>query len=236
MKNKLIISVHDVSSKNIKELLKIRETLNKLGINKVEYAVLMDASPLPKEIKKLKNENVCLHGKDHYGKRKYFWNSLLFGKNHPYASEFSGINKKDLKNKLDYLTKEFKKNFSKYPKKLIPPRWENYSQIRNELKNHGIDESETYFYLRNTKSNKKIFSLACCFDYGESLWLTRSSRIWVLFFVFLSGLFKTPLRYTIHPADLYNGNFEFEIRLLKRILKKDYKLVNTGDIWKNEAI
>lgn len=233
MKSKAIISIHDISGERINEFLKIKKTLEGMGIKKIEYAVIIDAPKLSKEIKKLRNKDVCLHGINHSGNEKSLLDRLLFGKKYGHVAEFRHIKERTAKEKIIKMISGFRRNFHKPPKKFIPPRWEISNEAKNELKKQGIEETETIYFLRNLKTGKKIFSFICCFDFGDDSLMDNLAKLDSFLIIFLSKTFGIPLRFSIHPNDLYNGNFEFEMWLIKKFIINNFEITTTNEIWKN---
>jgi len=242
---KIIISVHDISPLFKKELKIIFNRLNNLKIKKEAFVVInwLGKYPLEKDkylIAKLKKEftpdQINFHGYTHYSLEKSPLEKILFGENYAYIGEFKKLSQKKILNHIKTSLTIFKKIFKKNPLVFIPSRWENSKALLNASKKLGIQYSEDPTHLINLNNNIKKFSFAICFDYGDNKILNYLSRIISKIFILFSRIFNLPIRFSIHPNDVKNGNLEFEFKLLKKLINDGWKPINTKEFWENEKI
>lgn len=246
MKNQknIIISIHDISPIFKRELKTIFNYLDKMKIKEKEAFVILNwlgenhlenDKKFIREIKTaFSSEQINFHGMTHYSNTKSKLEQFLFGKAHAYDGEFTKKSAKQIEQSFKSSFIIFKRIFNKYPKSFIAPRWENSEELLAICKKMKIDYAEAPFCLINLKEDKKKPSFVLCFDYGSNKLLNYLPRIYASVFVFLSSLFNLPLRFSIHPNDVKNGNIEFEINLLKRLLKKGWKPITTKEFWEKK--
>ncbi len=240
----IIISIHDISPIFKKELKIIFDYLNRMKIKEKEAFVILNwlgEHPLENDkkfIKELKTEfssaQINFHGMTHYSQDQSLIKRFLFGKEHAYGGEFTKKNTKQIEQIFKSSFIIFKRIFNKHPKNFIAPRWENSNELLEVCKKMKIDYAEAPFHLINLRKDKKKPSLVLCFDYGSNKLLNYLPRIYAPVFVFLSSLFNLPLRFSIHPNDVKNGNIEFEMNLLKKLLNNGWKPCTTKDFWEKK--
>jgi predicted deacetylase len=248
MLKRVVVSVHDVSPKFDRQLKKILTNLADLGVKKKEMLLVPHWNGgyrLEKDgklIRLLKNEIkhgavLASHGFTHYlGDRKIL-DAFLFGGKYSNESEFSkleyGSAVKRIKKEILILNRFFKRKI----KLFVPPRWQCDRDSYLAARDLGFSYSESSFFMRNLKKDTKKLSLVVCFDFGENRFLNWFSKIYARFFIFFCGIFSLPLRFAIHPNDLGNGNFEFEIKLLRKMIQNGWILSTSEEIWskKNET-
>jgi len=242
MEKRIIISVHDISPKFEKELNKIFLELNKLKISKKEAFVIFNwenkynINKNKNFIKKLKKEfsleQIGIHGMTHNSKKQGFLEKMLFGKKFSNLGEFKGLDNVKLKKIIKSCIILYKKIFINFPLMFVPPRWENSETLIDICKKFKIKYTESPFYMINLEKNKKILSFVTCHDVGDNFILNRLSRVYTYLGIAFSYLFNKPLRYSIHPNDLENGNFEFEMKLLKKLIDKGWEQITTKEFWR----
>jgi predicted deacetylase len=241
---KIIISVHDISPKFKKEFEVIFRSLNKLKIkNKEAFVILnwLEKYPLDKDkqfIQKLKKEfpkkQINLHGITHYSQKVIFINKILFGQAHAYLGEFQGKSLSKMNREFKSSIVQFKKIFYQKPLTFLPTRWQNSRQLLKICQENGIRYSEDSYYLINLEKNTKEPSPIVCFDYGNNRLLNYFARVQSKIAIFFAYLFNMPLRFSIHPNDIINGNFKFETELLEKLIKNKWTPITIEEFWKNK--
>ncbi|MBP7708154.1 hypothetical protein KA107_00590 [Candidatus Pacearchaeota archaeon] len=248
MKNtkQVIISVHDITPAFEKELATIFRSLNKLGLGKKKEAYIVlnwqERYPLNtnKDFitwlrKEFTPERLNFHGVTHYSKEKSLMDLILFGKDYSYVGEFNKKNSLNFKRSIKTGVALFKRIFKKSPTAFIPARWENSKSLMKICGDSKIIYTEDPLYLLNLKENKKVFSLPICFDYGQNYLLNFFSRGYANFIIFLSNLLSLPIRFSLHPNDVNNGNFKFAICLLEKLLEDGWNPVTNSEFWKESS-
>ncbi len=217
----LLISVHDVTPFYEKELCRIFEELNKRKISKITLLITpnwnqeWNLNKYPGFVKKIKKierrgAELALHGYDH-------------------DDEFSRTQKhEDAKKILKNSMRIFKKAFQIEPKGYIPPMWAQskamYSLVKNKF-NYTESFTELEYFNNNSNSIKiKGFPIGMEGRYSENdkitpmitktLSIVYSKIIWNN-----SGV----VRYSIHPRETKNGNFDATLKLLDEFLKQRWK-------------
>ncbi len=242
MQKQLLISVHDISPKYLKEIIVIFNALKKLNIKDKEAFVVLnwdekfDLSK-DKELLNILKENfnlnqINLHGFNHYSKNKGLMEKIIFGENHSYIGEFTNLNELNLRKIFKKSILIFKKLFGRNPELFIPPRWKSSKKIRKISFENKMLFTEDSFHMFNLIKNKKVFSFAVCYDFGDNKFLNKGSIIYNRAIISLSFLFNLPLRFSLHPNDIKNGNFNYEIKLLNSLLKKGWKPYTTKNFWR----
>jgi len=220
MVKRIIISVHDVSLKYKKELIEIFSKLKYIK-NKEAFVILnWENSHNLKGNKKFiaflkKNfslDQINLHGLTHDG-------------------EFINNSYRDKANILDKSITLFKLIFKKSPEIFIPPNWNNSKDLIKACKNSKISYTEDKMSIIDLKNNKRIFSLPICYDYGYNNILNKLSRAYAYVIIFISYITNSPLRYTLHPLDISNGNFKMAIRLLNKLLSAGWVPMTNKEFW-----
>lgn len=240
MTRKIILSIHDSTPKFETQIKKIIKELDRLEIKKREIFMITnweEKYPLEKEslfnkliLNSFSKDQINLHGLTHYSKTGRLIDKLIFGKNAK-SVEFYGLNHKEIDDRFKSAIKSIRKNYEVSPKIFIPPRWENSKKIKKICKENGISYTEDKFYLINLDLNKKKFSFPICYDNGDNVFLNRAIRYYNRMIISISYVLKLPVRYSIHPEDIDNGNFKIEMRLLER-LKRKWEFVSTEEFWK----
>jgi hypothetical protein len=239
MTKRIIISVHDISPKYKKELIKIFCALK--DIKKKEAFVILNwenKHNLRKDKKfiscikeNFNSEQINLHGLTHYSQNSSLLNKILFGADHKWDSEFKGINYPHAKSNLSKAMTKFKMIFKIGPDIFLPPRWDNSKELLQASKELKIKYSEDSLHMINLNQNRKLFSFCYCGDYGDNYILNKLARPYTFILIFISRVFNLPLRYSIHPNDINNGNFKFEVNLLKKLIKMGWIPTTTKEIW-----
>jgi predicted deacetylase len=242
---KILISIHDVSSFYKKELKIIFNQLNKLGIDKKEAFVVinwLEKYSLEKDkglVNELKKnfliDQLKFHGLVHYYFNPNSGKWSLFGKRDPYVKEFKGKNSFQVEKNFERGLASFKKIFKNKPDAFIPPHWANSDILLETCRKFGIKYSEDFDHLINLEKKEKRFSLVTCLDKGDSKILNRLSRVHAKIVIFLSWAFGLPLRFSMHPNDVRNGNIDFEMKLLKKLLNKGWKPMTTREFWRDKC-
>lgn len=242
----IIVSVHDISSKYTDEIFEIIRRLDKINIKKKDLLVVLnfDGKYNIRKDKKLigllkhefKKDNLAaFHGSTHYQEKMEGIDSILYGKDFSKVSEFHGLDKARIKSTIKKGVVEFKMIFKIMPKLFVPARWEVSNGIEEVCKKEKIAYFENFKGIVNLNKNIRRASFICSFDMGSNILLNRAARIYAYLSIFLAQTFKRPLRYCIHPNDIHNNNFEFELRLLRRLINKGWTTMNTEEYWKNEC-
>lgn len=241
---KIIISVHDVSPKFKEEIRLIFNYLNKMKINKKEAFIVinwMRDSPIQddkKLIQELKKEflpnQINFHGITHYSSKQNLFDRLLFGRAHGYSGEFKEKSSQELNKYMKSGLTSFKSIFKKNPLGFIPSRWENSIELLKICKKLGIKYSEDSLHLINLETNAKKISPVLCFDYGDNRIFNYLSRSYGYIAIFIAWLFNLPLRFSIHPNDVTNGNIQFEMNLLKKLIDNKWQPLTTKEFWETE--
>lgn len=243
MEKRIIVSIHDISPKFKSELEAILNRLKEINVTEKELLVVLDwegrynlendkwlIGLLKKERKN--GSGIGLHGLTHYGTRRGFLERILFGNGSDKVPEFKGLNYSDSAKRLKKSVIAFKRIFRQYPKVFIPSQWKHTKNSLEASRKLNIIYSESLTHLINLKNGKKKASFVCCFDFGNNKLINRALRIYSLFAVGVSTLFNLPLRYSIHPNDVNNGNFNFEAVLLKSLINRGWTPTLSENLWK----
>ena len=224
---KLIISVHDVSPFYIKELVIIFKKLK--GIKKEIFIVpnwnnkhdISDNKLFIDMVKKeIKNKALIgLHGYSHSG-RVSFWEKLLFSKKDLGQNEFSGITKNKAIEKIKKGRNSLYNTFKVYPKKFVAPRWIFNRKYFDILKRCGFSYSGSLWNIILLNKNKKIWSFICNFDFGSNKFLNLILRYLSWGLIHFKMLFGGLIRIAVHPNDIKNKSFDYELFIIKKLLKK----------------
>lgn len=243
MKN-IIISIHDASPKFEHELTQIFKKLEEMNIEKKEVFVVLNWEGkypvgIDREFQKLifksfRHGKIELHGLTHYLDEKGLFENILFGKKHAGLGEFASSDYKSSLSRLSKAKKIFKKIFKVNPSAFIPARWTHSKGELDALKKVKINYTEDIMHMINLLNGEKVLSFAICYDYGDNKLLNLLSRYYNSILLFLSDIFRLPIRYSIHPNDITNGNFYFEIEKLNKLLRKGWIPTTTVDFWRDK--
>lgn len=239
----IILSVHDITPKYSEQIKIILEKLEKLKIKNKDILVVLNernSYPIEKDknlIKLIKSQlkkgaNLVYHGITHYQDKEKKLMKLMYGKDFQYDSEFFNLSETTVLEKLKKSNKIFKKLFNKKITSIIPARWDLSPSLLNISKKSGIIHIENRKYIHNLLLQKKVRSPVSCFDYGNNRFLNKISILFSYVSIIHAKLFKLPLRFSLHPNDVINDIFNSEIRLLERLIKKDWKIMTSKEYWK----
>lgn|SRR3989338_1652416 len=223
----LLISVHDVTPYYETELCKIFEELNKRKISRITPLItpnwnqewnICEHQEFVKTIKKLEKRGaeLALHGYDHN-------NELLRTQRH-----------KDAEEMLNKSLKIFKKAFQKKPKGYIPPMWTQSKATYNLIKNKfSYTESFTELEYFGKIARMKIKG----FPIGMEGRYSENERITPLIARALSNIYSRMIwnnpgvvRYSFHPRETKNGNFDATLKLLDEFLKREWKPITYSEL------
>jgi len=242
MPKTIIISIHDISPKYEEEIYKILESLEKLGVKKKDLHIVLnfqnryridESNKLLKLLKRdiSKGSLPAFHGIIHYKNERNFINHLLFGEEYSFVSEFSHLRKSEIRETIRNGKKIYKNLLGVYPKLMIPARWDASQYMEDACKEEGMEYCEKRGEIINIKKMIRKKSPICNFDFGDNLVLNKISRLYAYISIFRSKIMNEPLRYCIHPNDLKNNNFFFEIKLLKKLINNGWQPVTTSEFW-----
>ncbi len=242
MQKTIIVSIHDVSPKYKKEIIEILGKLKKINLKKKELHIVLDFQRRHKIEKDIKFLNLikkeisngslpAFHGIIHYKNHGTVLNSIIYGKEHGFISEFDEIKNSEFKKIISKGKLDYKRIMGFYPKLFIPARWESPKESIEICKKENIPYYENKIKMVNTKNNSEILSPICNFDFGNNKIINKLSRLLARLSIFIAFITHRPLRYAIHPNDINNGNVNFEIRLLKKLLKRGWKPKTSQEFW-----
>lgn len=220
----ILISIHDVNPVYDKEIFLFLDALKKRGIK--EFSMLITPSyegiktnnDFARRIKGFRGAELILHGYDHYDGRYIYSDERKI---------LSQINKG---------MKEFMKYYKIIPNGYIPPVWKSSKKLNAVLKKkfrYTEDFSRIIFFKRGfviksfplgmeSMSNNKYFN----HDKATPL-ITR----------FLSNVYARisnarVIRYTLHPREATNGNFDATLKLLDIMIMRGFKPITYTELEK----
>lgn len=223
LKNKyILISIHDVTPFYEPQINKFLIELEKRNINNFTLLITpnwdgnFDVNEYPEFTKKLveledKGAELTLHGYDHKG------------------DKFMYLDKTEAKERLDRARKLYKQAFNSRPKGFIPPMWKQSKATYELLKEQKFRYTETFGTLEYFSGNKYAG-----FPLGMESWSSNK-------YAFITKVFSNiyarliwnrggVVRYTIHPREVDNDNFEATLKLLDGFLERGWKPITYSEL------
>lgn len=138
-------------------------------------------------------------------------------------------NKKEITNLLNASTKIFQKAFNQKPKGFLPPMWRQNEITRDLLIKKGFIYSERFScleYFNKAKISGFPIGMESYSDYKHK----KTEKITPVITKAFSNIYarlvwnrKGIIRYSIHPGEVDNGNFNSTLKLLDGFLKRGWK-------------
>jgi predicted deacetylase len=199
------VEVHDASPRYLRELRKIFNKLESMGVKEDLIAIVpnwagqWDIRKHPDFIKLIKERErrgaeLVLHGYTHKTDKKPHLYDFLLG--NVDAFEFRDLKYEEARLKLRNAKQTFKAAFGHYPKGFIAPNWSINEEAIRAVKDEGFEYISS---IRHIKFFNKpwVKSRVISFDFGNN----KIFNIFLDILRFLSFFIKFD-RVAIHPSDI----------------------------------
>ncbi len=235
----LNISIHDVCPSNIKNVIALKELLQKNGINHISYLLipfyhekesLIDIKSQIQEL--IKNNEAILHGYTHMSRdfKKYDYRKIFTHKEAEFLLE-ENLSKR-LEKGLEMLM-----HIDVTPKGFIAPAWLFRKEVFWLLKEKGFLFTTNRRYIYDLQDDKKLFSPVLTFGSRgvvEKLSILSFDKMYIL------TRYVRTMRIAIHPIDISNPLKIYKLLKILDYVRKDnfeitslYHIIKAKNLIKN---